>query len=136
MKARYRFLILFIIVGIVVAVLANMGFFESQDVPEKIKDRIMELETDDYEIDSIRDNGKVYSVRLNMMTQATSVKIEGWVHILALRVHDILVDEDVNRDIMIEARKKLTGGMVVDYGTGYYSPVTVGVDSFEFILPD
>jgi|GEM_PF-5255323 len=122
MKIRVKLLILFIIVGIGAAVAINMGWLEWHDVPGDVRDQIEALSTLDYEVDSIKDTGKTYKIKLEMRKIPTlsTDEIENWTTSVCIDVNRILLREDIKRNIEVEARKKFLGGDIDKYGKTYY----------------
>ncbi len=122
MKIRYKFIITFIIIGTIYAIMLNLGLLEDDDdTPDEIRDQISELATSDYEFISIRDNGAEYHIILNLLNQPrSSSEAKGWKFALCIQINTILGNADIKRDIQIKSIYTLFGGQTVSYGTLYY----------------
>ncbi len=119
MKIRIKLLVLFIIVGVGAAVAMNMGLFESEDPPKDIKDRIKALETDDFEIASIKDTGNLYKVQLMLSDVVSDNVAESWAKWLCEEVHTILWEESLDRDISVKTYVDV-GDTTKYYGETFY----------------
>ncbi len=133
MKIRIKLLILFLIAGAGTVVASNMGWFEYHNVPSDVSIQIHALATRNYEIDSLKDTGETYKIKLMLSEVPKVSEAEKWTLSVCADAHAILRGTTIKRNISVKSYVHLWGGKTQFCGETYYDKST---HRYEFMEGD